>query len=299
MIAEAVRLKGMLNRTFAHQSPLTLGRCAAAAFVVSLALVPTAGWSQSHAKEANTAADFPRPSDLPAEALIVHSATLKGPADRALILWMLCPEKNPRDGSISDSYTCPEYTRGSYYSGPTRVSLVNTKAGTIINTVEVKQEYDEGLDSFDVPYAIRKGFYYDVKGNPKKNQEAPADILRLKDYNGDGKAFEFALFDALACMGVPSTLIGYSEKQDRVIQYPIRLQIDTNGKMSSKASHWCDYLFDKDPKPPGQWNYDVDYRGRGGYLVEYDVKYNAAEEAFEGKQKNTGEPESESEEASE
>lgn len=228
--------------------------------------------------------------------MIVEGRALKGAADRALLLWMISPEKNP-DETPGETYTCPEYTRGSYYSGPTRVSLVNTKTGTIINTVEVKQEYAEGEDSFDVPYAIQKDIYYAVEGNPKKNQEAPANILDLKDYNGDGKALEFALFDALACMGLPTTLIGYSEKQDRAIQYPIRLQVEENGKPApSESSHWCDYLFSKTPKPAGQWKFKIDYRGRGGRLVEYDVKYNRAEELFEGKQKSTGEVEEPSEE---
>lgn len=266
----------------------------AVALVVLAAVAPASGWSAAGASAEKKSADFPRPADLPANALIAHSTAIKGAQDRALILWMLSPEKNPREADAG-LYTCPEYTRGSYYSGPTRVSLINTTTNTIINTVEVKQEYDEGIDSFDVPYAIQKGFYYDVKGNPKKNQEAPADILRLKDYNGDGKAWEFALFDAQACMGLPTTLIGYSEKQDRVIQYPVRLQVDTDGTASSETSHWCDYLWAEKPQQPGQRKYEVDYRGRGGELVEYEIKYNAAEEAFDGKQKVTGNPERASE----
>ena len=296
MIMKSVRRLYMISTTILPNCcSLPKLRCAIL-FLVLLCIAPTAGWTQAKAAKTN-AAEFPRPADLPAEALIVHSTAIKGPADRALILWMVSPEKHPREAAAGN-YSCPEYSRGSHYAGPTRVSLVNTSTGTIINTVEVKQEYDEGLDSFDVPYAIQKGFYYAVKGNPKKNQEAPADVLRLKDYNGDGKALEFALFDAQACMGLPSTLIGYSQKQDRVIQYPVRLQVDDNGKTSSETSHWCDYLFDKDPRSPGRWKYQVDYRGRGGVMVEYEVQYNAAEEAFEGKQKITGEPESASEEES-
>src|SRR5438105_4227607 len=44
--------------------------------------------------------------------------------NRSLILWMVRPTKHPRD-TPGDPYTCPEYTRGSYYSGATRVSLVD------------------------------------------------------------------------------------------------------------------------------------------------------------------------------
>ena len=56
-----------------------------------------------------------------------------------------------------------------------------------------------------------------VEGPVREGVEARPTILWLKDYNGDGKAFEFALFEAEACMGLQTTLIGYSEKQDRVI----------------------------------------------------------------------------------
>ena len=221
----------------------------------------------------------------------MEGRVLKGAIDRALILWMLNPQRIPNESAPNEPYTCPDYTRGSHYSGPTRVSLVDTKAGTIINTVEIKQEYDDGADSFDIPYAIRKGYYYAVEGNPKAGVEGKANVLQLKDYNGDGKALEFALFDAQACMGLPTTLIGYSTKQDRVIQYPIRLQIDNNGKSSTTTSHWCDYLFAKKPTSTGQWKYNIDYRGRGGQLEEYAIKYKRDEEAFVGTQKNSGETE--------
>ena len=44
---------------------------------------------------------------------------------RALMLWMQSPLKVPRDNP-DDPYTCPEYTRGSHYSGPTRVQITLT-----------------------------------------------------------------------------------------------------------------------------------------------------------------------------
>src|SRR2546423_11219438 len=99
---------------------------------------------------------------LPSGALVIEEQTLKsvGHADRAFVLWMLNPEKHPTDYSPDETYPCPDRTRGSHYSGPTRVSLLNTKTGKIVDTVEIKQEYNDGENSFDIPYAIRKGFYY-------------------------------------------------------------------------------------------------------------------------------------------
>ena len=76
---------------------------------------------------------------------------------RALMLWMLNPVKIPRDNP-DDLYTCPEYTRGSHYTGPTRVSLVDLQAKKIINTIKILNH--EGDDILDIPYYIEKGFYY-------------------------------------------------------------------------------------------------------------------------------------------
>ncbi len=140
---------------------------------------------------------------------------------RALVLWMQSPLKVPRDNP-DDPYTCPEYTRGSHYSGPTRVSLVDPQTKKIINTIKILNFEDD--DTFDIPYRIESGLYYHVAGVPKGKEGKPT-IMWLKDYNGDGHAWEFALFDAVACMGLPTTLIGYSEAQDRVIQYPVALTV--------------------------------------------------------------------------
>jgi hypothetical protein len=135
-----------------------------------------------------------------------------------------------------------------------------------------------GEDSFDVPYRIHAGSYYHTEAAPE-GKDGKAVILWLRDYNGDGKPLEFALFDALACMGLPTTLIGYSEKQDKVIQYAARLR---NTDKPVESTHWIDYLFSKKPVKPGYWKYEIDYQGRGGSLDKYEVHYNRETEGFEG-----------------
>ena len=216
---------------------------------------------------------------LPAGALVIETRPVK--TNRALILWILSPKRVPRD-IVDEPYTCPEETRGSYYNGATRVSLVNTRTRRIINTLKVTQEYNEGADEFDVPYQIHSGSYYRVAGVPVGREGKPT-LMWLRDYNGDGRALEFALFDALACMGLQTTLIGYSERQDRVIQYPTRLVIEEKGGRSVKLRLWIDYLFSRKPKRAGYWEYEIDYRGRGGLLVKYEIRYNRRLERFEGK----------------
>lgn len=162
------------------------------------------------------------------------------------------------------------------------MSLINTRAREIINTVEIATDKDE-QHGFDLPYAIRKGYYYRVPARVKTGVEAKPNLIWLRDYNGDGKPLEFVLFDAVACMGLETTLIGYSEKQDQVIQYPISLQIIEGTKRLNTVALWADYLFSVKPVRPGHWKYEIDYRGRAGPLNKWEVRYNSAREQFEGK----------------
>jgi hypothetical protein len=207
--------------------------------------------------------------------------------NRSLILWMVRPTKHPRETS-DEPYTCPEYTRGNYYSGATRISLVDPQTRIVINTLNISPEPGEGADEFDIPYSIRSDHYYRVEGVSKETERKPT-IIWLKDYNGDGKAWEFALFDAQACMGLATTLIGYSERQDKVIQYQTHLVVsDSNGKRSTTTQSWTDYLFAKKPASPGSWKFEIDYRGRGGSLDKYEIHYDKQAERFEGKLGQTG-----------
>jgi len=216
---------------------------------------------------------------LPGDAVIVERRKLLPPvrANREIVLWMIKPSKNPTNYAVDDVYTCPDQSRGSHYSGPTRVSLVDSGNHAVINTLKISED-DE--DSFDLPYAIRRGYYYRVES--LKKGEVKPNIIWLRDYNGDGKALEFALFDAVACMGLQTTMIGYSPKQDRMIQYPIELEVIQGAKHSSRTSQWADYLFHQKPTRPGYWKYEIDYRGRAGTLDRWEVRYDAARERFKG-----------------
>jgi len=222
--------------------------------------------------------------EFPPGARVIETRAIntKAHPNRALVLWMLRPTTNPRD-ETDEIYTCPEETRGSYYSGPTRVSLVDTATRRVINTVEIKQEYnEESEDSFDIPYKIHRGHYH-VNGVRGQDEGRPT-IISVRDYNGDGLAHEFALFDAQACMGLQTTLIGYSERQDKVIQYETVLEIIAEGnKRSVETRRWVDYFFGQKPVAPRYWKYSIDYRGRGGTLDSYEIRYDPVREKFEGK----------------
>jgi hypothetical protein len=222
------------------------------------------------------------PYGLPAGARVIEERPLElGAAKkRTLVLWMLGPKKYPR-GAGDEIYTCPEETRGSFYRGRTRVSLVDAASRRVVNTLRVLQEYRHGEDEFDLPYRIKAGGYYHVGGTPEGSEGSPT-IMRLRDYNGDGRALEFALFDALACMGLETALFGYSERQDRVIQYALHVEAGDGRQMKRAVWHWADYLFAREPVAPGRWKYEIDYRGRGGSLDKHEIRYNPGLERFEG-----------------
>ncbi len=221
---------------------------------------------------------------LPAGASVIEVQRLEssGHRDRTLVLWMVSPQRYPFSDDPNEPYTCPDETRGSCYSGPTRVSLIDAATSRVINTVKILDQHLHNKDTFDVPYAMRENDYYHIEGNAHRNGERKARVMFLKDYNGDGKALEFALFDAPFCMGLATTLIGYSEARDKVIQYRISLEVIEGRKRSPDVSRWADYLFAKRPIKPGYWKYEIDYRGRGGSLDKYEIRYNAKTERFEG-----------------
>lgn len=208
--------------------------------------------------------------DIPKTAVILEKANVT--PTRQLILWMPNPTKNPRDAE--EIYTCPEETRGHYYSGAAKVSLIDVNTKKTINTIEIDAN---GENSLDLPYLIKRGYYSIPKID--KNKEGKPVLMNLKDYNADGKPYEFAIFNALACMGLDTTLIGYSQKQDKVIQYPIELK--THDKTSN--SFWADYLFGHKPNKKGVWIYQIDYRGRAGSLDKYEFHYDKKGEKFYGK----------------
>ena len=238
------------------------------------------------------------PSDLiPPNALVIERSHIPATVrpNRELLLWMIAPVKRDR-GALSDNpYTCPELTMGSYYSGPTRLSLLDTRSGRVINTIKLSSLLSE-VDEFNIPYRIISGQYYLVPGVPK-NKEGKPTLLKLRDLNGDGIAAETAFFEAEACMGLPTTLIGYSVAQDKVIQYPAQVEVTDfeqrtvslklgerrrKGKPRLETQVWTDYLFSKRPVQPRHWKYAIDYRGRAGCYDSYDIRYDPERETFFG-----------------
>ncbi len=201
-----------------------------------------------------------------------------------LVLWMDHFERidrHPPKGAEQYAYTCPELTTGSgYYQGEARISLVDTRSNRVVNTLKIIS--NDGGDSFDIPFRIAPG-HYEVPG-PLDHGEGKPVLLALKDYNGDGLALEFAFFQAEACMGLPTALLGYSVKQDRVIWYELDMEGPRGRRMFWR---WVDYLFAKEPIKPGYWKYSIDYSGRcvgaGSCIERFEIRYDPEHEIFRGK----------------
>jgi len=147
-----------------------------------------------------------------------------------------------------------------------------------MNTVEIREDtVGNGPDEFDVPYLIHRKYYH--VNPPFLLDEGRPVIFDLKDYNGDGKALEFAFFDAGGCAITDTQLVGYSEKQDRVIQYPI----DLKGRWwdgRDPTLLWLDHFLLWKPVRPGLWKRTLQYNS--GVSFTFAIRYDPDRERFEG-----------------
>jgi hypothetical protein len=232
---------------------------------------------------------------LPTRAVVLEEERLPDWAhpERALVLWVLAPSNKPLQGRPEpgeatpedEQYTCPEYTLGHYYSAPTRVSLVDTNTKRVINTMTIKGGYqeeitikDKGPDAYDIPYLIRPGYLYEVSGPLAKGEGKP-HIFALRDFNGDGKALEFAFYWMESCNGAHALILGYSQKQDQIIFYPFLLE----GDVASGHSHsyfWNFRFAKQKPIEPMHWRYEIFFNSGGSEL--FDFRYIPEREHFEG-----------------
>lgn len=230
---------------------------------------------------------------LPDGAVVVERRAIPASvrADRELVLWVLNPTRFDRGPNTEGNpYMCPEYTRGSHFRGPSRLSLVDTRAGAIINTVSIHSDEE---DSFDLPFRIREDFSgYRVPGVAPEKEGKPV-LLDLRDINGDGLALETAFYDAQACMGLRTAAFGYSARQDRVIHFETRLDVRSQDFEEGRGpvgpvrreivrQDWVQYLFSGKPKVPGYWKYRIDFSGRMGPILDFEIRYDRSREEFRG-----------------
>jgi hypothetical protein len=219
---------------------------------------------------------------LPSNSIItdVCPLPLENSLNRALVLYVKDAVKYAY--KYSELYSCPDEADGTLgYRGTVGVALVDTRKGVLINSIEtVRSDGHYGLPIevpviyYDLPYDSSRVIIKDgvrMLENP---------VLYLKDYNGDGRALEFALSSRACCndLCLFTSLVGYSRTSDRVIQYPVvTTYTDTKGKVTVSTNYWCGTLFSKEPVAPGRWEYK-EY-AQGDY-VSCRARYDAQNEQF-------------------
>jgi len=219
---------------------------------------------------------FALASLFPHDAKIIETREVH--PNRVIVLWMKSPKLDPK---ICPKYpddwaeSCSDRTSGCAFVGPTRVSLVDTAKERIINTITIDDPWD-GRDAFQIPYKVMTPGPYKFDAKTRT-----PTILFLKDYNGDGKALEFALFQALTCSDLLTTLIGYSEKHDRLLQYNVHVHY-AKGDFDTT---WPEHLFNTPPIRPRYWRYRLGFPpGPPDAPFEYwTVQYIPEREAFEAR----------------
>jgi hypothetical protein len=211
-------------------------------------------------------------------AFIIETQVLSGTTDaRSLVLWMCDPKKH-EDEVYGRVYTCPDQTRGHFYRGQTWLSVIDKKTKRVLNTIPIVSDWLNET-TFDIPYRIAP-FFYTVDGPTNKYGEGKPKILSLKDYNGDGDAFEFALFEAENCTVVKTSLFGYSKSRDRVVQYPIHLIQREGETVTVRDSPWLDHFMLQKPVTAGRWKWQYQYHFGG--LTHFEIHYDRDREMFEG-----------------
>ena len=240
---------------------------------------------------------------LPMNANIIDIATINTPkGPRTILAWMTDIKTNM---SPDNEYTCPEVTQGKgYFNGRLHYTLVDNLNHKLINSIYVCQPdnfvhgdtltYYEFNEFRDYPFAIANPkyqshvakFIYHARGGTDTT-EGEAEVLYLWDFNNDGKAYEFSLFDQTSCVGKGSTLFGYSERGDSLKWFAWEITnkakgINQKDSTYTTKEYWLDeamaFQMDKD----GKLNFLIDYRGRDGDLCRYYFKYSATDDTYSG-----------------
>ena len=219
---------------------------------------------------------------LPKGAVVIESADVSGIAQkpRVLVLWMLNPQK--RNGGPE---YCGTVVDGDYWVGQTKLSLVDP-AGKLISTVNIADvpRYDGSGKPFDVgdfhlPFYISDDYYY----VPKKDAKGRGNpqLLRLRDFTGEGASAQFAMFTYQACGIADTSVFGYSASYDRAVQYSVLVR-GNDGKTT--IEQWVEQIFAKKPVRPGYWKFTWRPGHGSDDEIHEEVSFDRAKQQFVDRQ---------------
>ncbi len=222
---------------------------------------------------------------LPPGAQIIETADVstRGGTDRRLVLWMVHPHRILRQdrGEFATGHTtggCSDWIYGDHWFGPTRLSLLDLTGKRIINTIEVRGMYEGATDNehgFPIPFQVPNGSYYVPR--PDENKEGVPKILNLRDLTGEGVAGQFVLFEYEACAISLTSLLGYSRRSDRAVQYGVKTSTEDG---QSVVRSWVEQVFGEKPVSPGHWDF-IWWPGHGvDGSVHERVSFDPAKQMF-------------------
>jgi hypothetical protein len=219
--------------------------------------------------------------DVVIDSVVIEDIKIK---NRALILFMKDCKYFESNAEKQDYYTCPEISRGNYYSGKAYLSLVDTDLKKVVQTIKIPgikyQKADGKIEekNIDLPIKIRPGNLYPVNNFKSFFQDETPVVLDLKDFIGDGNKTQFVLFDAIDCAEIDTLLAGYDCEDDKILVYPVELQINKN----QGIGYWMDRFYLQQSTKKHVWNYSLNYKHRGGCIDKYNIEYIPAQKSFLG-----------------
>jgi len=218
-------------------------------------------------------------SVLPNGARIIETADLTKIVgkSRVLILWMQSPTRQ----DTGEEY-CGTAVHGNYsWEGPTRLSLLDAKRGSLINTVKIlgrDSKGDETNDSFTLPaLSPASPSYYKVP-HPNDAGKGVPEILNLSDFTGNGLASEFALFEYDACGLVSTSVLGYQRTSDRVVEYPVETRDRTH--KGGAIRFWIQQVFAVQPIRPGYWQFTWSPGHGVDDIIDAKVSFDQSRQVF-------------------
>lgn len=225
---------------------------------------------------------------LPAKAKVIEISEVKSgtrSVDRGLVLWMVDPVRVLRANpgirvAGHSSGGCSDRIYGDHWYGRANVSLVDLRRRRIINTVAIKGMYEGAADGgFPIPFRVADGAYH-VPIVDVENEGVPR-ILYLQDLTGEGSLGQFVLFEYEACELYLTTVLGYSPKLDRAVQFGVEI-LTTEGQW--KVVPWVERVFGVKPLQPGVWDFSWEPgHGFEGFIRER-VTFDRRRQVFTKKQ---------------
>lgn len=211
---------------------------------------------------------------LPVGARVIETADVTAIAGRprTMVLWMERPARH----SGGPEY-CGTSVHGDFFEGPTRLSLLSPGDPSLINTIDILGRGTDGVgarDSFQIPFFVSNDYYHVPR--PNASGRGTPEILHLQDFTGDGELAQFVLFMYDACGIVSTSVLGYAQQSDRVVQYPVEVT-DAGGK---HVESWVEQIFATKAVQPGRWKFSWRPGHGSEEILNEDVSFDRAKQVF-------------------